>query len=216
MAASADVLLVEDHELVRDALGIALQLAGLHVVVATDLTTEGVVDLARQVRPAVVLLDYFLDGGVDSLPMIGPLAQLGGRVLVLTGADDPEVWGACLLAGAAGVLDKSGGLDALIDRVRAVQHGEPAMAEGDRERLIAEARVAQSRQTELLQPFGRLTPKEAAMLRQLVAGRTPEDIARDEYISLTTVRNHLGAVLDKLGVNSLLAAVSLARQSDWA
>jgi DNA-binding NarL/FixJ family response regulator len=216
MAASADVLLVEDHELVRDALGIALQLAGLRAVVATDLSIDRVVELARQVQPAVVLLDYFLDDGVDSLPMIGPLAQLAGSVLVLTGADDPEVWGACLLAGAAGVLDKSGGLDALIDRVRAVQQGEPAMAAGDRERLIAEARVAQSRQTERLQPFARLSAKEAAMLRQLLAGRTPEDIARDEYVSLTTVRNHLGAVLDKLGVSSLLAAVSLARQSGWA
>ncbi|HEV7888375.1 MAG TPA: response regulator transcription factor [Acidimicrobiales bacterium] len=236
----ADVLLVEDHELVRHALTVALELAGLRTTTATDLSVEGVLELARRTRPDVVVLDYFLDDEVESLPMVEPLTGLGAAVLVLTGAADPHVWGACLLAGAVGVLDKSGRLDALVERVQAVQRGEPAMAEGDRERLLAAARLAQAGTGRGLgaggragtagggeggaggigaggwMPFDRLTPKEAIVLRQLAAGRTPEDIARDEYVSITTVRLHVDALLAKLGVSSRLAAVTLAREVGWA
>jgi DNA-binding NarL/FixJ family response regulator len=211
-----DVLVVEDHELVRDAVAIALDLAGLRVAVATDLATDAVTALAQASQPRVVLLDYFLDDNVDSLPLIAPLAGVGSAVLVLTGAADPAIWGACLLAGAAGVIDKSGALDDLIDRVKAVIAGDPAMEEGDRERLLAEARLAGARESRRLHPFDRLSPTEAAVLRQLLAGRGPEDIARDEYVSLTTVRNHVGSILEKLGVQSVLAAISLAREAGWA
>ena len=219
---NAEVLLVEDHELVRDSVSLALTLAGFRTAVATDLTLEAVVELARTERPDVVLLDYFLDDDADSRPMIEPLAGLGSQVLVLTGADDPEVWGSCLRAGAAGVFDKSRPLDELIDTVRAMQQGQPAMDPGERDRLLSLTGVQppsdRHRHRHRVQPrerLERLTAGEADVLRRLIAGRAPEDIAREAQVSLTTVRNHVGAVLDKLGVSTTLAAVSLARDAGW-
>jgi DNA-binding response OmpR family regulator len=122
-----DVLLVEDHELVRDAVSIALELAGLRAVVATDLSAAGVLACAQINQPRVVLLDYFLDGDQDSLPLIGPLTELGARVLMLTGAADGATRARCLAAGALDVLDKSGGLEPLIAQIRAaaVEPGDP-------------------------------------------------------------------------------------------
>lgn len=122
-----DALLVEDHELVRDALSLALELSGVTLAVATSFGVDDVVTLAENVQPRVVLLDFYLESDADSLPMIGPLVALGSTVLMLTGTTDRRVRERCLAAGAADVIDKSVGFDAIIERVKSLR--PPAAAD---------------------------------------------------------------------------------------
>jgi two-component system, NarL family, nitrate/nitrite response regulator NarL len=60
-----------------------------------------------------------------------------------------------------------------------------------------------------------LTPRERHVLVAMMAGRPAAEIARDNYVSLTTVRSQIRGILSKLGVNSQLAAVSLAFHAGW-
>ena len=106
--------------MVRDALSMALELSGVTVAVATTFGVDDVVAVAEKVQPRVVLLDFYLDD-TDSLPMIGPLAGLGATVLMLTGTSDSRVRERCLAAGAAEVIDKSVGFDAIIERVKSLR-----------------------------------------------------------------------------------------------
>src|SRR5919109_2420786 len=103
---STRILLVEDHAIIKQALALALRQKGMAVETAVDLTPDAVLTVAREFRPEVVLLDFWLGEG-DSLPMIPPLRALGAEVIVLTGTTDPRALGDCISAGALGIVSKS-------------------------------------------------------------------------------------------------------------
>jgi len=63
--------------------------------------------------------------------------------------------------------------------------------------------------------FGRLTEREAAVLAAIVDGANADEIAARMTVAVSTVRSHIRSILDKLGVNSQLAAVALARRAGW-
>jgi DNA-binding NarL/FixJ family response regulator len=63
--------------------------------------------------------------------------------------------------------------------------------------------------------FEELTDREAAVLTAIIGGSTADEIARSQFVALSTVRSHIRAVLAKLGVNSQLGAVALARRVGW-
>jgi DNA-binding NarL/FixJ family response regulator len=65
-------------------------------------------------------------------------------------------------------------------------------------------------------PFESLTPREAAVLGDLLEGRSADDIAEASFVSITTVRAQIRSILSKLGVRSQLAAVSMARRAGWS
>ncbi len=99
------MLLIEDHAIIKQALGLALGQKGMQVESAGELDADAVLKQAEAFQPDVVLLDFYL-GEADSLPMIEPLRRLGAQVLVLTGTTDPRSLGACLEAGALGIVSK--------------------------------------------------------------------------------------------------------------
>ena len=90
--------------------------------------------------------------------------------------------------------------------------GAPA-ARAELSREVARRRAqAQAR----LAPFEALTPREREVLAALAVGRSADEIAEEQVVSVATVRSHIRGVLDKLGVNSQVAAVALAWQRGWA
>ncbi len=84
-----------------------------------------------------------------------------------------------------------------------------------REDLLAGLRQSRVADRARRAPFDALTPRESDVLRGLIAGESAEEIARSQYVALSTVRSHVKSLLRKLGVNSQLAAVALARDADW-
>jgi DNA-binding NarL/FixJ family response regulator len=210
------VLLVDDHELLSGTVAIALRQYGIEVHIVSGPSPAAIVDAARELAPVLVLLDLDLGPALGSgLDLIGPLVEAGSRVVMVTGSTDRADLGACVAAGATGLVSKALGFETLIDAVRRAAEGQPLLAEGERQELLDELHRHERADSERLAPFLALTPREQAVLGHLVAGESAEHIAANAYISLATVRSHIRAILMKLGVKSQLAAVALVRDAGW-
>lgn len=210
------LLLVEDHQLLAGTLAMALRQQGLDVETASGPSAGEVVERARDLAPVLVLLDLDLGPPLgNGLDLIGPLIDVGARVVVVTGVTDRARLGRCLEAGASGVISKATEFERLVDDVRAAAEGRPILREDLRHALLAEARTRRRADDQRLAPFRSLSAREQAVLAGLLAGESAEAIARRSYVSLATVRSQIRAILRKLGVSSQLAAVALAREAGW-
>ena len=212
------VVIIEDHPLLSQALQLALRLEGFEVVEVVDVTKrsdEEVIDAARTIGAEVALLDLFLGGGRMGTSLIGPLRALGARVLMLTSAQDGVLLAECLEAGADGIFAKHNPFDDLVGLLRDAATGVTVMQPAMREELLAELRRVRTASRELREPFERLTARQAAVLVAIIEGQAAEQIAARQNMSESTVRTHIRGILQKLGVNSQLAAVALARRAEW-
>jgi DNA-binding NarL/FixJ family response regulator len=209
------ILVIDDDVIVREALAIALGRHGYDVVAPTDLDPHAVIAAAREAQPAVVLLDHFLGTGLGH-DLIRPLVEAtGATVLLLTGADDPEILGASLEAGAAGTLLKRQPMQDLLDSIALAVEGHTVQRPEQRDELIASARSSRDERQRALAPFAELTPREASVLGGMLDGLSADQIAERDYVSLATVRSQIQSVLRKLGVGSQLAAVAAAARAGW-
>jgi DNA-binding NarL/FixJ family response regulator len=210
------LLIVEDHELLAGTLAVVLRQRGLEVHTANGPTVEAVIEAARQLEPALVLLDLDLGAGMGSgLDLVHPLSDLGTRVVMMTGIQDRARLGACVEAGAVGIVSKTAAFDQLVDTVERAAHGETVMGEPERAALLDELAAHRRADAKRLAPFESLSARERDVLRQIVEGKQAAAIAKDSYVSLATVRTQIRSILLKLEVTSQVAAVALARQGGW-
>lgn len=210
------VLIVEDHELLAQSLVFALRAEGVGAETLRPESKEQILDVARDLRPGVVLLDLELGGEIgDSIPLIAPLEELGAQVMMVTGVTDRVRLAECLEAGATGLINKSIPFDQLVESVREVAELGSLVAPQQRHELLGELRRQRASDRERLAPFERLTAREQQVLAGLMDGQSAEKIAEESFVSLATVRSQIRAVLLKLDVNSQLAAVALARKNQW-
>ncbi|WP_410570972.1 response regulator transcription factor [Amycolatopsis sp. cmx-4-61] len=197
------VLLVEDHDMVAEALQQALDRAdGITVVGRARSRAEALADVLGH-APDVVVLDRRLADG-DALDVIAQLGAGGARVLVLTGDATPAVAVQVAKAGGAGLLLKSAQLGVLEAAVRDVAAGavvfDPELLPGLFDRLAGRS------------PGAALTARERETLNLLAEGATTDEIGRRLGVSRNTTRNHVQRVLEKLGARSKLEAVAVARR----
>jgi DNA-binding NarL/FixJ family response regulator len=210
------VALVEDHALLAQSLRLTLSAEGSDVR-AVELTRLGeIIEASLQHRPDVVLLDLDLGAAIgDGSVLIAPLVAAGVRVVVLTGSTDEPRLGACLEAGAIGVISKAEDLDFLVDRLRLAVRGEKLLPAQRRFDLLLENRRDRAERTRLLAPFETLTERECDVLAELIQGRQVDEISHVLFVSEATVRTHVRGILLKLDVRSQLAAVARAREAGW-
>jgi DNA-binding NarL/FixJ family response regulator len=210
------VVVVDDHRLLAQSLAISLGQEGLDCSVATLTAPDELVRSVVAQRPDVVLLDLVL-GPVagDGAALVAPLTGAGSRVVLVTGATDPVRLAGALGDGAVGVLSKTEPVEVLLAAATAAAHGQRVMDENHELALRASARARHASRTAALQPFTRLTEREAQVLRSLARGRSVAAIAATSYVAEATVRTQVRGVLTKLGVGSQLEAVALAHQARW-
>ena len=121
----------------------------------------------------------------------------------------------CADAGAAAVVESSRPLEELVRLLETlVSTTNPTETEW-RPPPVAVA-VASVPLPSRLAPFAILTPREQSVLAELMEGRTADAIAKSGWVALSTVRSQIKSILQKLGVNSQLAAVAFARQAGWS
>jgi two-component system, NarL family, response regulator LiaR len=199
------VLLVDDHQVVRQGLRAFLQLQPDVEVVGEAGGGEAAVAAAASEMPDVVLMDLVMPDG-DGVAAIRALtgAAPGARVLVLSSFADDERIFAAMQAGAAGYLLKDVDPDALAEAIREIHRGRPVLHPDVAARLMR--RVAD--------PAGpaaeALTPREREVLRLVVEGYANKQIARRLAITEKTVKTHVSSILQKLGVADRTAAAVLA------
>jgi two-component system, NarL family, nitrate/nitrite response regulator NarL len=210
------VLIVEDHTLLADALVDALDRAGITARSVVGPTADDIVATAREMAPALILLDLVLGDEVGlSVPLVRRLSETGAPVVMLTGVVDPALLGSCLEAGAVGLVSKNEGFDTVLEKVeRALRH-ETTMRVAERDEMLACLRRQRAREQQQRAPFERLTTREREVLGALMDGCSAEEIASSAFVSLATVRSQIRSILEKLGVHSQVAAVAFAHRARW-
>jgi two-component system nitrate/nitrite response regulator NarL len=212
------VLLVDDHAVIGVPLTMALESSGFGPVVAADpddLSLEAVLAEAEALRPDIVLLDLHLGGERLGLPMIEPLLALGAKVVMFTATEDARLVVEGLRCGAEAVIDKAMPFQRLVGALTALAAGEQLLTDPERRALLAAYEATSAESEARLRPFRVLTEREAQVLRLLVDGRSPKEIAKQEGISVSTVRGHIDRVLAKLEVSSQREALAMARVAGW-
>ena len=205
------VLVVDDHALFRYGVVRRLEREPDLVVVgeAADGTTA--LDLARTLRPDVVLLDLRmpgLDGIVVCEQLVGELPD--SQVIVLTTSDSRADLAAAVRAGASGYLLKDIDPGDLVDAVRAVHRGDRMLTPSLAGTLLAEYAVLARRAAAAPTAAATLTARELEVLRLVARGCSNRDIAAALFISENTVKNHVRNILDKLQLHSRMEAVLYA------
>jgi DNA-binding NarL/FixJ family response regulator len=211
------VLIVDDHKVLAETLALALRMNGFaEVACAEDFTVDGVLSSADDFKPQMVLLDPYLDGTGIGPPMVAPLVARGVRVLVLTPIRDrSDLLAECLEAGAEGWFDKGDTFDHLLALILDAASGITVLEPSARHELLAALRQHRAEDKARLRPFKLLSSREREVLMLLTQGHSAEEIATHQFVSIATIRSQIRGILQKLGVNSQLAAVALARRADW-
>lgn len=206
----SSVLIVDDAELFREALKAALAQEGFEVVgVAANAMTG--IDLAREHRPDLVVLDVLMPGMsglevVDSIIKASPRT----RVVLLTTSESAEDMLVGVKAGASGYVTKDTPLPRLVAAMHDVLDGGAAVSPAMGGKLLTAMRDLLRHHGATVNRRPELTGRELEVLALIAEGMTSRDIADQLYISENTVRNHVRNVLDKLGMRSRFEAVNWA------
>ena len=198
--ATVRVLVADDQDIVRTGLAMILDAQPGITVVGQAADGREAVTLARALRPDVCLLDVRMpevDGIEATRRLAGPDVTDPLAVVVITTFDlDEYVYGA-LKAGARGFLLKDAGPDLLTQAIHAAARGDALIAPSITARLIA-AFAQSSRSPRPPQPVEPLTAREEEVLLAVARGSTNGEIADHLYISLSTVKAHIAALMRKL------------------
>ena len=211
---SANVLIVDDHDLVAMSLALCLRSEGMHAQRHAARSRNGILTAVATIVPGVVLLDLDLGRGPDGEPIDGTtlvagLCRNGCRVIVLSATDDDARIGRALDAGALACVSKTAALPVLITALRRATQGLEVMDPERRRYYVAKYREQQEQEQAVERRLARLTDRERAVLEQLARGRRAQSIAEEFRVSLATTRTQIRAVLHKLEVNGQLEAVAL-------
>ena len=206
------VMLVDDHAVVREGYRRLLECQGDLQVVAEAGDGQQALLAWREQQPEVTVVDLALPG-LGGLELISRLRQRDprARLLAFSMHRDP-VWATqALRAGALGYVTKSSPPEALVDAVRSVHAGRRVISPdiaGEVAAALLEAPAEAGRPADL-------SPREFEVLRALVGGRSPAEIAADLHLSVKTVHNLHYQAKAKLGAGSDFELARMAWQNGW-
>ncbi len=197
------LLLVDDHEVVRQGLHLFLEPDdNLDIVGEASDGREAVAQAAR-LKPDVVLMDLLMPvlDGVSAIREIkARLPEV--EIIALTSVLEDRLVVDAVQAGAMGYLLKDTNADALIEAIYAAAKGEVRLHPEAAKRLVREVRSEGMRES--------LTPRETDVLRLLAKGQSNKDIADATGLSEGTVKTHVSRILSKLALSSRTQAALFA------
>jgi DNA-binding NarL/FixJ family response regulator len=204
------ILLADDHPVVRTGIRKILEKEADMQVVAEANNGEEVLQLVKQIKPDVILLDMEMPGkkGHEVVQELKK-EKLAGCVLVLSAHAEKTYIQALQNAGAAGYLTKDEVPHTIVEAVRGVARGEPGWI----------SRKVAAQLTDMInddRPKDTdLTVREMEVLEGVASAKTTREIAYNLGISEKTVEKHLESIFTKLGINSRVEAAVMAVRKGW-
>ena len=214
-AAPISVLICDDHQLVTDALSLVVRSAPDMELVAEPVgRAEEAIDICRRAEPDICVMNVGLGPGLNGIEATRRIRSVSPNtiVIVLSSNNSDERVVAAIEAGAAGLVHKGEGLQAVVGAIRAAAQGESLIDHATLPGILERASNERRSRSEIESRMVNLTSREREILGLLQAGASGDEIARRLYISRRTVETHVQNLIRKLGVHSRLQAVALAAQ----
>lgn len=204
-----EILLVDDHEVVRLGLKSLLEHSDKFQVVAEAGTAKEAIRLVEEYQPDVVLMDIRLPG-VSGIEACQEITERWPevRVVILTSYAEDDMLFSAIRAGASGYVLKQIGAEGLITAIEAACRGEALLDPAVTQRVFQEVRRAVKE--EEAAAFANLSQQEKHVLALVSGGRTNREIAEALFLGEGTVRNYVSSILSKLGVSNRAEAAAYA------
>jgi DNA-binding NarL/FixJ family response regulator len=207
--------IVDDHKVLADSMRTVLSMQADLCVVGTAHNCADALELVRQHRPQVLLLDVMMPDG-DGITLTPKIKQISPEtsILILTSLTDDEVMMRALAAGVSGFLAKNNGLPGVLRAVRQAAAEEISVPTGVLYGLLN--RATRLEETSAPADAGQnspaplLTDREREILVLLSEGKSSEEITTRLVIAQHTTRTHIRNLMQKLNVHSRLQAVAEA------
>lgn len=192
-----DILIVDDHPLMCDALALTLKISFGRKTVRTARSLAAAVDQIRtHGAPDAVILDLNLPDARGAEGIVTLRRQLPDVPITMISADlENAMISAAMAAGAQGYIAKSLGREALVDSLRRMWEGERVTPEGYEPEAGGSEDDARA---ELARRFATLTPQQMKILRLICQGKANKEISYELSIAEATVKTHITAIMSKI------------------
>lgn len=206
-----DVLLVDDHKIMRDGIKAILSRSEEFRVVGEAENGTDAVQFCRRLRPQVVLMDIGLPGlnGVETTQEILRFHPECKIVVLSMYDDENSVMGAIRAGARAFILKRASDMD-LLDALRMVAAGGIYLSPQVSDRLLTRIQKGDLESRPSNSVLGGLSPRELQVLRLVADGKTSKEIASLLELSEQTVRSYRKTMMRKLGVNNVAGLTQLA------
>jgi len=206
------LIIVEDHRLCRESLGLALAQETSIEIVAQAVNGPQAIEVICELKPDIVLVGITMPE-LDGLQIISDIKERSPatKAIILTGGMDEEIIIEAIQVGAKGYLSKNSSISRLFKAIKAVHNGQLWIER----QLIAKYFNGDITDDSCLPGSlekieALLTSREQEILRILMQGGTNKEIGRKLFISEKTVKSHLNSIFKKLNVRRRLEAILCA------
>jgi two-component system nitrate/nitrite response regulator NarL len=202
------LVLCDDNRILCEALSVALEARGHHVLATATTSTSGIAEVASH-RPDACVLDLRFPDPPDGLGAARIIRQRYPEtaVLLLSGLADPALLAEATQIGVAGVLRKDQNVDHIAGTLDVIASGGVVYGP-------VQAHAARSPGRQHYHPARDLTSREREVLRRIVAGQNTRQMSREMNVATSTLRTYVKNMLAKLGAHTRLEAAVLATREN--
>lgn len=207
-----DILLVDDHKIMRDGLKAILKQSGDFRVVGEAGTAAAAIEAAARLNPHLILMDISLPGGLSGIEATMEILRRtpDARVVVLSMYDDEASVIQAIRSGARAFLLKKVSDSDLLDALRAVANGGSYLSPQVSERLLNRIQRGTLECGPAASILETLTPREQQVMRLIAEGQSSKEIATTLNLGLQTIRSYRKTLMKKLGVSNAASLTQIA------
>ena len=208
MFAIKKIVIADDHPLFRDALQHAvINSLGKLEIINCDSFSSLQKSISNHTNTDLILLDLHMPGAVG----FSTLHYLGLRyphlpVIIVSANEEPQIISRALKHGASGFIPKSSSIETIIHAIKQVIDGQTWVPQDFRNY----ATESENEDQEFVGRLNALTPKQFRVLMMLIEGRTNSEIADETFVTIATIKAHLGEIFKKLEVSNRTQAAMIA------